>query len=105
MPEHRRTLADYDTFDESSPLVSRFSIAILPSVLLGMALGKVLSPSLEFMTGAAGVLGLFFYAYRLWVIHRDWENLQSAIRARVEDRLEILASAMTSPSSAANHTS
>ncbi len=100
MSEPNLSLARYDTFDEASPLVSRFSIAILSSVLLGMALGKLLSPPVEIMAGAAGALGLFFYVYRLWFIHRNWETLQSAIRARAEERLEDFASTMGTSRSA-----
>ena len=93
-PVPASSLVHYDTYDEMSPLMSRFSIAILSSVLIGMALGKLLTRSVETLTGAAGVLGLFYYAYRLWFIHRNWEALQSAIRVRVENRLEVLATTM-----------
>jgi len=86
-----RPLWPYDTVDEASPLVSRFSIAIISSVLLGMTVGYSLPPSVQILTGTAGGIGILFYGYRIWLIRRADKALQEALRSQAESRLERIA--------------
>ena len=85
-----RLLQTYDSVGERSPLVSRFSIAILSSVLLGMAIGYVMPPSLQGLAGAAGLFGMFFYMYRIWLVSQIYRASQAAMQSRIEDRLGFL---------------
>ncbi|AMV20919.1 hypothetical protein [Planctomyces sp. SH-PL14] len=70
------------------PLVSRFSIALVSSVLVGMSLGDPLPEPLELLSGSAGAIGLLFYGYRSRVIRIERARQADATKTLVERRLD-----------------
>lgn len=77
-----------DANGESAPLVSRFSIALLSSVLLGMAAGYALPGPIQLLAGTAGGIGMLFYLYRTWFIRVSYDARVSAMQERLERRLD-----------------
>lgn len=85
------TLDELDQAEEHSPLISRFTIAILSSLLTGMTFGYTLSDEVRLLTGIAAMLGLVFYIYRsLLVRDRLLERTQLS-RRHAEQRLAKLS--------------
>jgi len=72
---------------EPAPLISRFTIALLSFLLLGMAIGYTLSSATQALVAAAGGVGLLFYSYRMWQTRSHQESARTALRQRVEERL------------------
>lgn len=70
------------------PLISRFSIALVSSVLVGMSLGDPLPEPLEMLSGSAGVIGLVFYGYRSRMVRKERERQVDATKTLVERRLD-----------------
>lgn len=74
------------------PVISRFSIALVSSVLVGMSLGDPLPEALELLSGSAGMIGLGFYGYRSHMVRKERERQVDATKTLVERRLDTLVS-------------
>lgn len=87
------TLDELDRAEEVSPLVSRFTIAILSSLLTGMTLGYTLPAEVRLLTGIAAMLGLVFYMHRSLVVRDHLRERSHRSRGRAETRLAMLSEA------------
>lgn len=85
------TLDELDHAEETSPLISRFTIAILSSLLTGMTLGYTLSDEVRLLTGIAAMLGLVFYVHRSLVVRDRLRERSQLSRGHAERRLEKLS--------------
>lgn len=79
---------ELDLAEENSPLISRFTIAVLSALLTGMTFGYALSAQVRVLTGAAAALGLVYYVYRSSIVRDHLQERSHRSRAEAERRLQ-----------------
>lgn len=85
------TLDELDLAEEHSPVISRFTIAVLSALLTGMTFGYALTDQVRFLTGAAAALGLVFYVYRSVMVRDHLRERSHRSRGEAERRLQKLS--------------
>lgn len=85
------TLDELDLAEEHSPLISRFTIAVLSALLTGMTLGYALPGQVRLLTGTAAGLGLLYYVYRSLIVRDHLRERTDRSRADAERRLQKLS--------------
>jgi hypothetical protein len=70
-----------------SPIVSRFTIAILASLLCGASLGRVLTPEVATMCGFTGLAGFVGYLALYLSARAQWRQKSETLKTSAEYRL------------------
>ena len=94
---HRQSRTPCDAFDKKYSLVSRLSIAILSSMLLGITFSSSLSEWTQSCAGILAALGILFCCCRALVARRSHNASFATIRRRRERRLDVLIGKLRAP--------